>query len=398
MALDYSKAYLTPSKRKDMVRLRAERAVVMLAAVENLLPLPKNATFEELVEISQKVGGNNAYYSRIDKAIKAHPAYKKVIADLNTGELGRNYAYLKRPETTIGIVNRTYKEVKKREGIANKALDAIYKRAGNDPVKLIEEYNKVGAKNITVPLEKKIRSLPAYKEFLKYDKEGFAKGQAFAKSKDPSREFLRFKTYLNFAKELPEGTKFSDYVPLDQLVKDIGKPRIPTPRRLAGFLGGADPGAPGTRYKFFDYNQITKLLGNSIVAKDGREFFRKPTDEQVSKLRRFFKDGTYMYGDHTESVVKAIHQNPKLQKLLAAKKFPELHEFKPELEKVLKKSVTDAQAAHGTRIYSDWTKGTMFKNMGFDFKPLQSEVALGNRIYDALEGFKRNNKWAQGEY
>ena len=101
MALDYSKAYLTPSKRKDMVRLRAERAVVMLAAVENLLPLPKNATFEELVEISQKVGGNNAYYSRIDKAIKAHPAYKKVIADLNTGELGRNYAYLKRPETTI---------------------------------------------------------------------------------------------------------------------------------------------------------------------------------------------------------------------------------------------------------------------------------------------------------
>jgi len=227
MAPDYSKAYLTPSKIREVAKLKAERDVVMLATVENLLPLPKNATFEELVEISQKVGGNNAYYSRIDKAIKAHPAYKKVITDLNTGEVGRNYAYLKRPETTISIVNRTYKEVKKREGIAKKALDAVYERAGNDPVKLIEEYNKVGAKNITVPLEKKIRSLPAYKEFLEYDKAGFAKtgrgGGGFTKSKNPTREFLRFKTYLQFVDKLPEGTTLGNYVPLSELVKDIGK-------------------------------------------------------------------------------------------------------------------------------------------------------------------------------
>ena len=118
MALDYSRPYLTPSKIREAFKLRAERAVAMLATVENLLPLPKNATFEELVEISKKVSGSNKYYPRIDKAIKAHPAFKKVLADLNTGEAGRNYTYLKRPNIQIGVVNKIYQEVKGRQGKA----------------------------------------------------------------------------------------------------------------------------------------------------------------------------------------------------------------------------------------------------------------------------------------
>ena len=383
---DYS-----PSKLRDMARLQAERAAVSLAAVEALLPLPKNATFEELMEISNKVPGSSRYYPRLQKAIKAHPAYKKVIADLNTGVTGRNYAFLKRPDIQLGAVNKIYKEVKGREGIADKTLEAIYKRAGSDPVKLVDEYNNLTGKSsgAKLVLETKLRALPAYKEFLEYDKPGlsFAKYKGIKKSKLPSREFLRFQTYLNFAKELPEGTKFSDYISLDQLEKAVGK-KIVTP--------GKSGGSP--RYKLFDYNQILKFLGEPIVSADKRRFFPLPTDQQVSELRRFFKDGTYLYGKDTESIVRALHNKPKLQKLLEAKKFPELHEFKPELEKVLKKSVTDAQAAHGTRIYSDWTKGALYKNLGLDFKPSASEVKLGTRIYTALEGFHRYNPWARGEY
>jgi len=84
--------------------------------------------------------------------------------------------------------------------------------------------------------------------------------------------------------------------------------------------------------------------------------------------------------------------------MLSAKNFPELNQFQPELEKVLGKTITDAQAAHGTRVYSDWTKGALYKNMGLDIKPSAAETRLGNKIYSELEGFKRNNKWAQGEY
>ena len=127
-------------------RLRAERAAASLAAVEALLPLPKNATFEELIETSLKIKGVSVHYPKLEKAIKAHPAYKKVIADLNTGVTGRNYAFLKRPDIQLGAVNKIYKEVKGREGIANKALDAIYKRAGGDSVKLVDEYNKLTGK------------------------------------------------------------------------------------------------------------------------------------------------------------------------------------------------------------------------------------------------------------
>ena len=71
----------------------------------------------------------------------AHPAFKKVVADLNTGERGRNYSYLKKPNIKFGDVNKIYKEVKARDEAAKKILDPIFKRTGDDPVKLIEEYN-----------------------------------------------------------------------------------------------------------------------------------------------------------------------------------------------------------------------------------------------------------------
>ena len=115
-------------KLKILQQRRNEKG---LALLNDLLPLRPNATFEELVEVSKKMSGNSIYYPELEKAIKAHPAYKKVVADLNTGEYGRNYSYLKRPDTTIGTVNRIYEEVKERTGQASKILDNIYKSVGN---------------------------------------------------------------------------------------------------------------------------------------------------------------------------------------------------------------------------------------------------------------------------
>ena len=361
--------------------------------VNDILPLPKNATFEELVAITKKVPPSSIAYPKLIKAIKEHPAYKKVIADLNTGEVGRNYKFLKKPDIHISHVAKAYKQVSEREAGFKKAYDAALKRAGNDPVKLVAEHAQSAKKGEMPLLEKKIRSLPEYKEFLEYDKEkGFTKTGShggFQKSKDPSREFLRFKTYLKFASKLPEGTKMADYIVLPELLKQLGKDRIPTPKRL---------GSDSSRYKFFDFNQIVKFLGEPIVAADGREFFPRPTDQQVSQLKRFFKEGKYLFGENTEDIVKAIHKNEKLRKMLSAKNFPALHEFHPEIEKVLGRQVSDSAVAHGTRVYSDWTKGSLYKNMGLEFQPSASEVRLGNKIYSALEGFKRNNKWSQGEY
>ena len=65
-------------KAKEVEKARAQS----LAEVDALLPLPKNATFEELVAISRKVSGNSIAYPKLIKAIKEHPAYKEVIADL----------------------------------------------------------------------------------------------------------------------------------------------------------------------------------------------------------------------------------------------------------------------------------------------------------------------------
>jgi len=376
-------------KAKEVEKARAQS----LAEVDALLPLPKNATFEELVAISRKVSGNSIAYPKLIKAIKEHPAYKKVIADLNTGELGRNYTFLKKPGVQISHVAKVYKQVSEREAGFKKAYDAALKRAGNDPVKLVEEHAQSAKKGEMPFLEKKIRSLPEYKEFLEYDKEkGFSRTGSyggFERSKNPSREFLRFKTYLKFATKLPEGTKMADYIVLPELLKKLGKDRIPTPKRL---------GSDASRYKFFDFNQIVKFLGEPIVSADGREFFPRPTDQQVSQLKRFFKEGRYLFGENTEDIVKAIHKNEKLRKILSAKNFPALHEFHSEIEKVLGRQVSDSAVAHGTRVYSDWTKGSLYKNMGLEFQPSASEVRLGNKIYSALEGFKRNNKWAQGEY
>ena len=374
---------------KRLKESKTTRDARSLALLNDLLPLPANATFEELIKISKKMSGNNVYYPELDKAIRAHPSFKAVIADLNTGELGRNYSWLKKPETTLSNINKVYKEVKGREGIANKTLDAIYKRSGNDPVKLITEYNNLegkasGAKLI---LEKKIRSLPAYKEFLKYDKEGLLPSTGKVKSPLASREFLRFGSYLKLMDKFPKDAKFSDYISLTEIEEKVGK-KIVTPEKTGG----------SPRYKLFDYNQLTKYLGDPIRADNNRRYFNRPSNEQITKLTRFFKDGTYLYGENTEDIVKAIHNNEKLRNMLSAKNFPELNQFQPELEKVLGKTITDAQAAHGTRVYSDWTKGALYKNMGLDIKPSAAETRLGNKIYSELEGFKRNNKWAQGEY
>ena len=368
-----------------------ERRALSKTILENLLPLDPKATFEELFLISKKFPGAQVGREKLDAAIKAHPAFKKVVANLNTGELGRNYKFLQSPEITIGDVNKVYQSVKARDVAATKILEPILKRVGDDPVKLIEEFNKTNKKLIKGPIADKIRSLPEYKEFLKVDESGFSKAAGSkVKAPDISREMLRFITFNKFTNTLPEGSKYSDFTPLEKILKSIGKERIPTPKR--------NTGVDGTRYKFFDYRQLEKMLGSSIVSPDGREFFRNPTDSQITKLRRFFKDGTYLFGENTEGVVKAIHGNEGLQNLLKAKNFPELHEFKPKLEKVMGKELTNAQTAHGTRVYSDWTKGALYKNMGLDFKPSPAETRLGNRIYTALDGFKRYNPWSKGEY
>ena len=373
-------------KLKILQQRRNEKG---LALLNDLLPLRPNATFEELVEVSKKMSGNSIYYPELEKAIKAHPAYKKVVADLNTGEYGRNYSYLKRPDTTIGTVNRIYEEVKERTGQASKILDNIYKKTGDDPAKLVNEYNKLTgkARGAKVALEKRIRSLPEYQDFLKADEAGLLGRGGKEKSLNPSREFLRFATYIKTMGNFPEGAKLSDYISLTDLQKEVGK-KIVTPEKTGG-----DP-----RYRLFDYNQLTKYLGEPIRDAQKNRYFNKPTNEQLTKLKRFFKEGTYLFGENTEDIVKAIHNNENLRGMLSAKNFPELNQFKAELEKVLGKEVTDAQAAHGTRIYSDWTKGALYKNMGLDLKPSAEETKLGNRIYKELEGFKRNNKWAQGEY
>ena len=374
---------------KRLKEAKAKRDVKGLALLNDLLPLPKNATFEELIEISKRMKGSNFFYPRLLKAIKAHPAFTKVISDLNTGELGRNYTYLKDPDITIGAVNKIYEEVKERSDKGKKIFDKIYKRTGDDATKLLDEYNKITGKasGAKLALEKKIRSLPEYQDFLNADEAGLLSRGGKEKSLNPSREFLRFATYIKTMDKFPEGAKLSDYITLAELEKKVGK-KIVTPEKTGG-----DP-----RYKLFDYNQLTKYLGNPIRDEQKNRYFNRPTNEQLTKLTRFFKDGTYLYGENTEDIVKAIHNNEDLRKMLSAKNFPELGDFKTELEKVLKKEITDGQTAHGTRIYSDWTKGALYKNMGLDIKPSAKEVKLGNKIYSELEGFKRNNKWAQGEY
>ena len=45
---------------------------------------------------------------------------------------------------------------------------------------------------------------------------------------------------------------------------------------------------------------LEKMLGSSIKDERGTEYFKTPTNSQTSKLKRFFKDGTYLYGDNTE--------------------------------------------------------------------------------------------------
>jgi len=366
----------------------------MAADILSVLPLDPNLTFEQLEEINKRYPGSVLNRSELTKAIVAHPAFKKVVADLNTGERGRNYSYLKKPNIKFGDVNKIYKEVKARDEIATTKLNKILSETGDDVSKLTDAYEKLTGKEsgAKVRLEDKIRSTPEYKEFLKYDEKGF-KPSSKTKSLDPSREFLRFKTFLKFTRTLPEGTKFSDYTSLPDLTKDL-RPElvksIVSPKRVS--LAG-----PG-KYKFFDYKTLEKMLGNAIKDERGTEYFKTPTNSQASKLKRFFKDGTYLYGDNTEDIVKAIHGSDELQNLLKAKNFPDLQTFKPELEKVLGKEITSAQASHGTRVYSDWTKGSMYKNMGLDFKPSPAETRLGNRIYSQLLGFKRNNPWARGEY
>ena len=79
---------------KRLKESKAKRDAKGLALLNDLLPLPANATFEELIEISKRMKGSNFFYPKLLKAIKTHPAFTKVIADLNTGELGRNYTYL----------------------------------------------------------------------------------------------------------------------------------------------------------------------------------------------------------------------------------------------------------------------------------------------------------------
>ena len=375
---------------KRSAKMKAERDAKGLALLDELLPLPANATFEELMAIAKRMPGSNIFYPRLEKAIKNHPAFKKVIADLNTGELGRNYAYLKRPDITIGGVNKIYKEVKERTDKAAKTLEGIYKRAGNDPAKLLKEWNNLEGKvsGAKIALTKKIRSLPEYTDFLEADEGGFIPRTGKERSLNPTREFLRFGTYIKTMGNFPEGAKLSDYITLAELERKVGK-KIVTPEKT---------GANTERYRLFDYNQLTKYLGDPIRDEKKNRYFNRPTNEQLTKLTRFFKDGTYLYGENTEDIVKAIHNNENLRKMLSAKEFPELHKFKTELEKVLEKEITDGQTAHGTRVYSDWTKGALYKNMGLDIKPSAAETKLGNKIYNELEGFKRNNKWAQGEY
>ena len=375
---------------KRAAKEKAERDAKSLALINELLPLPANATFEELIAISKRMHQSNIFYPRLEKAIKNHPAFKKVVADLNTGELGRNYTYLKKPDTPIGAVNKIYKEVKERTDKAAKTLEGIYKRAGNDPAKLLKEWNNLEGKvsGAKIALTKKIRSLPEYTDFLEADEGGFIPRTGKEKSLNPTREFLRFGTYIKTMSNFPKGAKLSDYITLAELERKVGK-KIVTPEKT-----GANP----ERYRLFDYNQLTKYLGDPIRDEKKNRYFNRPTNEQLTKLTRFFKDGTYLYGENTEDIVKAIHNNEKLRKMLSAKEFPELVDFQTELEKVLGKEITEGQTAHGTRVYSDWTKGALYKNMGLDIQPSAAEVKLGNKIYTELEGFKRNNKWAQGEY
>ena len=366
----------------------------MAVPILSILPLDPNLTFEQLEEINKRYGGAVLNRSKLTKAVAAHPAFKKVVADLNTGERGRNYSYLLKPNIKFGDVNKIYKEVKARDDIANTKLNKILSETGDDVSKLTDAYEKLTGKEsgTKVKLEDRIRSTPEYKQFLKYDEKGF-RPSIKKKSLDPAREFLRFKTFLKFTRTLPEGTKFSDYTSLPDLTRDL-RPElvnsIVSPKRASL--------TSGEKYKFFDYRTLEKMLGNAIKDDRGTEYFKTPTNSQASKLKRFFKDGTYLYGDNTEDIVKAIHGSDELQNILKAKNFPDLQTFKPELEKVLGKEITSAQASHGTRVYSDWTKGSMYKNMGLDFKPSPAETRLGNKIYSQLLGFKRNNPWAKGEY
>jgi hypothetical protein len=203
-----------------------------LRILNSVLPLNPDATFEELMEVANKVRGGNKYYPTLEKAIKAHPAYKKVVADLNTGEVGRNYTFLKKPDVNLGMVNKIYKEVKERTDKGAKILEGIYKRAGDDPVKLLNEWNKLELKafGAKMALTKKIKSLPQYKDFLEADKGGFIPRTGKEKSLNPTREFLRFATYIKTMGNFPEGAKLSDYITLPELEKRVGK-TIVTPEK-----------------------------------------------------------------------------------------------------------------------------------------------------------------------
>ena len=72
----------------------------------------------------------------------AHPAFKKVVADLNTGERGPNYSYLKKPNIKFGDANKIYKEVKARDEIATTKLNKILSETGDDVSHLTDAYEK----------------------------------------------------------------------------------------------------------------------------------------------------------------------------------------------------------------------------------------------------------------
>ena len=86
------------------------------------------------------------------------------------------------------------------------AINKIITETGGDVAKLTDAYEKLtGTESGTkVRLEDKIKSTPEYKEFLKYDEKGALARTSIVKSLSPSREFLRFKTFLKFAKTLEQ--------------------------------------------------------------------------------------------------------------------------------------------------------------------------------------------------
>ena len=57
-----------------------ERRSISQSILKDLLPLDPKATFEELVLISKKLPGTQVGRDKLDKAIRSHPSFKKVVA------------------------------------------------------------------------------------------------------------------------------------------------------------------------------------------------------------------------------------------------------------------------------------------------------------------------------